>query len=216
MKRIFYVVLFFMCTSVLMAQQVQVQSSDVDQIIEDNILNFQHLFMGDIVDSNDIIHTNYKDGNFSYSLQFGTNNKIMVSQEGVNLFSEVIQFNLIGKGNEANLWSVGKNTISSVVQLGTGNVVNSFIENVENESKLVLARQLGRNNEINVALLNDNNPLRAAEIRQFGQGNKLSLVSDYDWQYSGISVTQRSGWNGQGMTVNLYQSAFSFPMVSNH
>lgn len=212
MKSIIFLSLFLLLIGFVSAQDnSEVVATDIDY----SILEFQDVFMknnqGSLNESDILLTLQNQNSNYVFAKQEGEGNLTSISQEGRGHFTELIQ---VQNNNKANIWSLGKFSVTSVIQDGEGNLLNSYIDNNKNQLKSVLARQYGNENEISVALLNDGSTMRAAELIQLGNKNTINLVSDYEWDYPGISVKQQSGSNGQGMTVNLYQSAFSFPMVS--
>lgn len=137
------------------------------------------------------VQTGYN--NVGYTFQAGTGHELILNQNGNN--------------NEANLWSLGKSTQNFVQQEGSGNFVNSYIENTSMDSRIATSIQIGDNNKINLQLtdMNAGNTLKGVAILQTGLGNSADLMLNYfDLPYLKVEQTG-------GATIQITHSAFYFP-----
>lgn len=108
-------------------------------------------------------------------------------------------------GNTANIWSVGHNIIQTVTQLGTGNEINSVIENSTPNIREAAMYQEGMNNTINVAVkgpwTGEGAEPDIISVRQEGIGFSVSALME---PYSKpVIVEQYNGWGG-GMDVQIH------------
>jgi hypothetical protein len=149
--------------------------------------------------SNQILSIQQEAGNNGYIEQTGDRHHTVLVQNGVS--------------NEANLWSMGRETFTMVSQSGDNNHVNSYIYNPGLTAKSATLVQNGSNNQIDFAFP-ENRGIAAAylpEIAYINQtGNDLGVTAVFD-SYSPIYIEQQAGAGG-GMKVVVTNSAFSFPM----
>ncbi|QIA08156.1 hypothetical protein [Draconibacterium halophilum] len=108
-------------------------------------------------------------------------------------------------GNIANIWSVGHNIIQTVTQLGSGNEINSLIENSTLNVREAQLYQEGMNNSINLAVKGPWNGAGAEpdmiSVKQEGIGFSVSALME---PYSKpVIVHQYNGWSG-GMDVQIH------------
>ena len=150
--------------------------------------------------SNVIISKQYNDKNEAYINQVGSGHAAVLVQKG--------------NGNEANLWSDGEMTISKAWQQGDDNTIYSFIKNKALIPKVAALIQVGNSNSIELALtgngfVSEGWP-KAAIIEQ--KGNDLEVVAKLDSYSSPFLIRQQSGTSGEGMSINISNSDFYFPM----
>ncbi len=149
--------------------------------------------------SNQVNLQQLKDQNVAYVKQVGTANFTYLLQSGI--------------GNEANLWSVGDYTSTSVFQEGNTNIINSYIDNQGMLFKSAVLIQQGNHNNIELALtgngyLAQGYP-KAAYIQQ--SGNNLEVIAKLDSYESPILIRQQSGMSNKGMSVTISNTDFYFP-----
>lgn len=149
--------------------------------------------------------------NMSVINQNGSHNYGYTEQSGYNLKSYI---NQSGNKNQSNLWSKGDQITISVDQQGDRNIVNAFIENIGIMSRSAMLRQSGMDNIIELSIvgsdISSSLGSQPISITQFGNQNNVSaLMENFG---SPIEITQTPGAGGQGMSVNVSNSAFSFPM----
>ncbi|MCH7414659.1 hypothetical protein MM213_14255 [Belliella sp. R4-6] len=153
---------------------------------------------------------NSNQSNISGINQNGSLNYGYVEQTGYSLRSFI---NQSGNRNQSNLWSKGDQISISVDQQGDKNVVNTYIENAGIMSRTALLSQLGSENIIELVLVGNNISTtlgsQPINISQFGNQNNVTAVMENFG--SPIEITQTPGAGGQGMSVNVSNSAFSFP-----
>jgi hypothetical protein len=142
--------------------------------------------------------------------QNGTGNSGLIEQNGSGLETKLWQYKT---SNEANLWSEGDNISVEVKQDGIDNSINSFIENYVLVSRSAYLLQQGNNNRIELALFGDVAPSvnDAQQVQITQTGNDHSVEAMLENSFAPISITQTPGVNGEGMQVNISNSAFSFP-----
>ena len=177
---------------------VNSSNSIIDQIGNDNNINVIQQQEGEL--SNVIISKQYSDKNNAYINQVGSGHASVLVQKG--------------NGNEANLWSDGEMTVSKAWQQGDDNTINSFIRNEALIPKVAALIQVGNSNNIELALtgngfVSEGWP-KAAIIEQ--KGNDLDVVAKLDSYSSPLLIRQQSGSSGEGMSVNISNSDFFFPM----
>ena len=166
-----------------------------------------------IDEANDFKATQNQQGNLQNGIlvnQNGTGNSGLIEQNGSGLETKLWQYKT---SNEANLWSEGDNISMEVKQDGIDNSINSFIENYFLVSRSAYLLQQGNNNRIELALFGDVAPsVNDAQQVQISQtGNDHSVEAMLENSFAPISITQTPGVNGEGMQVNISNSAFSFP-----
>ncbi len=143
--------------------------------------------------------------------QKGIGNDGYIEQMGSEIKTYLWQKNL---NNEANLWSVGKNILTSVKQDGEGNVINSYIENYGISSRSATFLQDGNRNRIDISLIGNGFENNLAEqtviINQYG--NQHEVEAHMEPFSAPIEINQYPGMGGEGMKVNISTSSFNFPM----
>ena len=190
----------------------------------------QELIEFHILDCNNQLNTNQ-----AYINQAGDGNDITVIQQNTGIISNIVfseqvsggnigyieqtgdahltVLNQSGQENEANIWSEGSLTYTQVEQFGSGNMVNSYIDNDGLLPKAALLQQNGNNNVIDFALLGNgclwNSWPKGAYIKQ--TGDNLEVTALFDSYQSPVYIEQQSGAGG-GMKINVSTTAFSFPM----
>lgn len=139
-------------------------------------------------------------GNAGYIEHAGSDLKTYLHQHGLN--------------NEANLWSVGTNILTSVKQDGQGNVIKSYIENYGVNLRSAALLQDGNQNTIDLSLKGNgfgNNLLeQIVIINQYG--NQHEVTAFIEPFSTPVEIKQYSGTGGEGMKVNISTSTFNFPM----
>lgn len=143
--------------------------------------------------------------------QNGTDNSAFINQTGSGLETKLWQYKL---SNKASLWSEGKDVAIEVKQDGIGNSINSFIENYVLVSRSAYLLQQGDNNRIELALFGDGIPVSgdAQQIQISQTGNNHRVDALLENIFDSLTIIQTPGVNGEGMQVNISNSAFSFPM----
>lgn len=142
-------------------------------------------------------------------------NLVMVNQDGIantgyiehsgsELTTHLWQYNI---GNEANLWLVGKNILTSVKQDGERNVVNSYIENDGVNKRSATFLQEGNYNRIDFSLRASHPMEQVAIINQYG--NQHQVEAHMEPSSAPVTIDQ---YGAEGMKVNVSTSAFNFPM----
>jgi len=142
--------------------------------------------------------------------QSGIGNIGYIQQSGSGMQTSLWQYK---SSNEANLWSEGENVTIEVKQDGNDNTINSFIENYSLVSRSAYLLQQGNNNQIQLALFGDGISLSgsAQQIQITQTGNDHSVDAILENSFAPITITQTPGVNGEGMQLNISNSAFSFP-----
>lgn len=143
--------------------------------------------------------------------QDGIRNSSYIKQTGSEIKTYLWQYNL---DNEANLWSIGKNILTSVKQQGEGNIINSYIENDGGNQRSATLLQRGNQNRIDLSLIGnefENNPIeQTAIINQFGNQHEVkAFIEPFT---APLEINQYSGMGGVGMKVEVSTSTFNFPM----
>ncbi|WP_320112648.1 hypothetical protein [Draconibacterium orientale] len=170
--------------------------------------------MDQIGNQNNLVSVQQQEGVFSnviISKQYNDKNEAYINQVGSGHASVLVQK---GNGNEANLWSDGEMTVSKAWQQGDDNTINSFIRNKALIPKVAALIQVGNSNNIELALtgngfVSEGWP-KAALIEQ--KGNDLEVVAKLDSYSSPLFIRQQSGTSGEGMSINISNSDFYFPM----
>jgi len=212
-------VLLLFTTLVLRAQQV-VSTDELQDLLNSaslqlenpDVRNFSLIRQIDQTNSISVIQN--QQGSLQNTVlvnQDGQLNAGYIEQNGYSLQTQLWQF---GSGNEASLWSEGNHINMEVKQDGNDNTINSFIENYVLVSRSAYLLQQGNNNRIELALFGDAVPTlsNAQELQISQTGNNHSLQANLENTFESFTVTQTAGINGEGMQVNISNSAFSFPM----
>lgn len=197
-----------------------ISEEEIVELINGHVLELNNLtnsnlsFIRQIGNKNTASSIQEKEGvvsNLVMINQDGIENTGYIEQTGSELKTFLWQNNLT---NEANLWSVGKNILTSVKQNGEGNVINSYIENYGVSSRSATFLQDGNRNRIDISLIGIGFENNLAEqtviINQFG--NQHEVKAHMEPLSSPIEINQYPGIGGEGMKVNISNSAFNFPM----
>ena len=136
--------------------------------------------------------------------QDGIANAGYIEHSGSELTTHLWQYNI---GNEANLWLVGKNILTSVKQNGERNVVNSYIENDGVNKRSATFLQEGNQNKIDFSLIGSHPMEQVAIINQYG--NQHQVEAHMEPSSAPVTIDQ---YGAEGMKVNVSTSAFNFPM----
>ena len=136
--------------------------------------------------------------------QDGIANAGYIEHSGSELTTHLWQYNI---GNEANLWLVGKNILTSVKQNGERNVVNSYIENDGVNKRSATFLQEGNYNRIDFSLRASHPMEQVAIINQYG--NQHQVEAHMEPSSAPVTIDQ---YGAEGMKVNVSTSAFNFPM----
>lgn len=139
-----------------------------------------------------------------FMTQYGIGNIGYTEQIGSELTTHLWQYNI---GNEANLWLVGKNILTSVKQDGERNVVNSYIENDGVNKRSATFLQEGNYNRIDFSLRASHPMEQVAIINQYG--NQHQVEAHMEPSSAPFTIDQ---YGAEGMKVNVSTSAFNFPM----
>jgi len=211
--------LFLLCFSIFATSQV-ITSEEMDDLLNsseiqvDNpvISNFLHIRQID--QANTFTAIQNQQGSMQNNIlanQNGTGNSGYIEQTGSGSETYLWQYK---SSNEANLWSEGDNIKIEVKQDGTSNTINSFVQNYYLESRAALLTQNGNNNRIDLAVFGNEIPsssdAQTISITQTGNNNGVEAFLENT--FSPIQITQTPGVNGEGMQINISNSAFSFPM----
>jgi len=139
--------------------------------------------------------------------QNGADNTGYIQQSGSGLQTSLWQYK---SSNEANLWSEGENVTQEVKQDGNDNTINSFIENYSLVSRSAYLLQQGNNNRIQLALFGDGIPQSndAQQVQITQTGNDHSVDAILENSFAPITITQTPGVNGEGMQLNISNSAW--------
>jgi minor curlin subunit len=137
-------------------------------------------------------------------------NIAFISQTGTGHNTIVMQ---TGSSNEANLYSDGIFTKTSVTQTGDNNSIFSNLSNNTLQLYSTFLKQKGNNNNIEITLLGDNVISHIESIVSVTQtGNNLHFSGTYNSPDVPIQINQKSGTGGAGMSVIVTTSAFYFPI----
>ena len=202
----------------LHAQEL-ISNEEMQDLLESTVIQLENPVISNfsvirqIDEANDFKATQNQQGNLQNGIlvnQNGTGNSGLIEQNGSGLETKLWQYKT---SNEANLWSEGDNISVEVKQDGIDNSINSFIENYFLVSRSAYLLQQGNNNRIELALFGDVAPsVNDAQQVQISQtGNDHSVEAMLENSFAPISITQTPGVNGEGMQVNISNSAFSFP-----
>lgn len=150
-------------------------------------------------------------GNQILTDQSGSSNTGYIKQVGELHFTKLMQN---GIGNEANIWQKGQKVAGEISQKGSNNFINSYVDNQLFLPKVTKLEQIGISNSIEIALTGNgcwsNSWPLAALIEQ--NGNNHSISAKLESFSSPVLINQQSGPTGEGMKINISNSAFYFPM----
>lgn len=180
----------------------------------DNLPNSNLSFIRQVGEENSATSIQEKEGlvaNLVMISQEGISNASYIEQTGSELTTYLWQYNI---ANEANLWSIGKNILTTVKQTGDGNIINSYIENDGINLRSASLLQEGNDNRIDLSLKGDgfgNNPIeQTVIINQFGNHHEvIAIMRPFSVP---LEIKQTSGTNGEGMKIDVSTSTFNFPM----
>lgn len=180
----------------------------------DNDFNSSLSFIRQIGNENNATSIQKKEGivsNLTMISQDGIGNAGYIGQIGSELKTYLWQYNL---SNEANLWSVGGNIMTSVIQDGEENIINSYIENYGVNLRSATLIQNGNHNRIDLSLNGNgfiNNLVeQTVTINQYGNQHEVKAFME---PFSvPVEINQYSGARGEGMKVDISTSTFNFPM----
>lgn len=219
LKQYILFILIFLAASELGAQQV-ISDEEMQDLLngslmqKDNPTISNFLVIRQIDMANDVTALQKQTGNLQNNIlvnQDGGSNIGYIEQTGSGLETYLWQ---LGSKNEANLWSEGENIKVELKQQGSDNLVNGFVNNYHLESRTALLLQKGRNNRIELALFGDGIPktgdAQMISISQNGIGH--SVIALMENVFVPIKITQTPANRGQGMQLNISNSAFAFPM----
>lgn len=191
---------------------VELLSGHVLQL--NNQANNNISFIQQIGDKNTAISIQNQEGIASNSIninQKGIGNEGYIEQTGSDLNTYLLQYN---RTNEANLWSIGENIFTSVKQDGERNIVNSYIENYGANLRSTKLLQQGNQNIIDLSLrgngFENNSFEQTVIINQFG--NQHQVTAFIEPFSAPIEINQYPGNAGEGMKIDISNSAFNFPM----
>ena len=211
--------LLFIAATGLTAQQVisdeEMQDLLNNRVIQvDNPIISNFLLIRQIDQANSFTAIQNQQGSLQNNIlvnQDGAGNTGYLEQTGSGLETYLWQYQ---SSNMASLWSEGENVKVEVKQDGSENTINSFIENYYLVSRSAYLVQKGNNNRIDLALFGDEVPsvADAQEVQISQTGNNHSVEAILENSFAPINITQTAGVNGEGMQVNISNSAFSFPM----
>ncbi|WP_321995847.1 hypothetical protein [Draconibacterium orientale] len=215
---IVFLCFFLFANYVLIAQQV-ITGEEMQDLLNSSELLIENPFISNsslvrqIDQANSFTAIQNQQGSLQNNIlvnQNGIQNSGYINQTGSGLETKLWQYKT---SNEANLWSEGDNISVEVKQDGIDNSINSFIENYVLVSRSAYLLQQGNNNRIELALFGDVAPsVNDAQQVQISQtGNDHSVEAMLENSFAPISITQTPGVNGEGMQVNISNSAFSFP-----
>lgn len=199
--------------------QELISNEEMQDLLESTVIQLENPVISNfsvirqIDEANDFKATQNQQGNLQNGIlvnQNGTGNSGLIEQNGSGLETKLWQYKT---SNEANLWSEGDNISVEVKQDGIDNSINSFIENYFLVSRSAYLLQQGNNNRIELALFGDAVPSvnDAQQVQITQTGNDHSVEAMLENSFAPISITQTPGVNGEGMQVNISNSAFSFP-----
>ena len=220
MKKIITLLSLIILVGMLPITGQDISEAEVVELINVNILqlgnqtNSNLSFIRQVGDENRSISIQEQEGvvpNLLMMNQEGIRNSSYIEQTGLEIQTYLWQYNL---ANEANVWSVGKNIMTSVKQNGERNLVNSFIENYGVSLRSAMLLQEGNQNRIDLSLKGDgfsnNRTEQTVIINQYGNQNEVQAFME---PFSApIEINQYPGFRGEGMKVNISTSTFNFPM----
>lgn len=210
--------LFLLAAGGLSAQSI-ISDAEMQDLLNSNeiqldnpiISNFMLIRQIDQDNTIDVIQN--QQGNLQNTIllnQNGAENFGFIQQSGSGLGTSLWQYK---SSNDANLWLEGENVTVEAKQDGDDNSINSFIENYSLVSRSAYLLQQGNNNRIQLALIGDGIPLSsdAQQVQITQTGNDHSVDAMLENSFAPITITQTPGVNGEGMQLNISNSAFSFP-----
>lgn len=218
MKTIIAILLIAFIANSVISQEIpddlEQEIPEVEAFILEWINNSNVSVISQTGETNSIISIQHQNGNLANAIlsdQSGISNSGYLNQSG-SLNQTFLKQN--GNGNEANIWSSGQQIFTGAIQMGSNNKLNSYIENQGVLPKAAVIKQNGSNNTVELALLgngwmSDSWP-KAAAITQ--NGNNLEFSAKLESFSSPVLINQQSGQTGEGMKINISNSAFYFPM----
>jgi len=227
MKRyLTFLVVFVLAGPLLTVSAQENASEDVEELlkgqvkVENELLYPNQTVISQSGYSNTIKTVQEQQGAFQNSLEAiqrdGSQNAY-IEQTGTGLQTTLLQGNGYfeyvnggqvpqeNAGNTANIWSLGHNIIQNVTQLGTGNKINSLVENSTLNVREAQLYQEGMNNSIDLAVkgpwTGEGAEPNMILVKQEGIGFSVSALME---PYSKpVIVHQYNGWSG-GMDVQIH------------
>lgn len=171
---------------------------------ENEMINFNRAFINQIGYYNiikSIQHQEGTSGNLIDASQQIENQSAYIEQLGTGLKTILRQENA---GNAANIRSFGQNITQIVTQTGTGNMINSWIENSTMNAKEARLYQQGMNNVINLSVKGalKGEGMEPIPIAITQEGNDFMVSALMDPYAKPIEVHQYNGMAG-GMEVQI-------------
>lgn len=222
-NRFHFLVLLALVFPLMMYGQTEQESNnsqEIQELINSHILNLGNGQIGNVSRIQQV--GNQNDATIIQELASEQVNRAVINQNGSSNYGYLEQtgyalggvINQIGSGNQSNIWSRGDQVSVFSEQHGDRNVINSYIENLGIMSRSAMLRQIGNDNRIDLSLVgSDFIPTgldQPINISQFGNQNSVNaLMENFG---NPINITQDPGLGGQGMSINISNSAFSFPM----
>jgi hypothetical protein len=227
MKRYLTFLTVFVLTGLFFSVSAQENASkDVEELlkgqvkVENELLYPNQAVINQSGYSNTIKTVQEQQGAFQNSLeaiQHDGNQNAYIEQTGTGLQTNLLQENEYFEyanggrvpeenlGNTANIWSVGHNIIQTITQRGSGNEINSVIENSTPNMREASLYQEGMRNTIDLAVkgpwTGESAEPPLISVKQEGVGFSVSALMD---PYSKpVIVHQYNGWSG-GMDVQIH------------
>ena len=213
MKKIIVLVLLIVFAGALPIIGQIVSEEEVVELLNGHILQLDNKtnknlsFVRQVGSKNSAVSIQEQEGivsNLVMINQDGIANTGYIEHSGSELTTHLWQYNI---GNEANLWLVGKNILTSVKQNGERNVVNSYIENDGVNKRSATFLQEGNQNRIDFSLIGSHPMEQVAIINQYG--NQHQVEAHMEPSSDPLIINQHGA---EGMKVNVSTSAFNFPM----
>ena len=213
MKKFIVLVLLIVCARAIPIIGQVVSEEEVVELLNGHILQLDNQtnknlsFVRQVGIKNSAVSIQEQGGivsNLVMMNQDGIANAGYIEHSGSELTTHLWQYNI---GNEANLWLVGKNILTSVKQNGERNVVNSYIENDGVNKRSATFLQEGNQNKIDFSLIGSHPMEQVAIINQYG--NQHQVEAHMEPSSAPFTIDQHGA---EGMKVNVSTSAFNFPM----
>lgn len=192
----------------------ELSENELEWLENNGLLSTNFSSVSQIGNNNSIVAIQQQEGVLSNTLisrQYQSENSGYIKQVGEAHSTLLVQN---GTGNEANIWSEGDLTLTQTWQQGNDNTINSYIDNRGILPKAAALVQIGNNNNIELALIGNgfawNGWPKAASVTQ--EGNNLEVVAKLDAYRSPLLIKQQSGTSGGGMSINISNTDFYFPM----
>jgi hypothetical protein len=227
MKKTFLLLVVFALAGILSIVSAQENASkDVEELlkgqvkVENELLYPNQAVISQSGYSNTIKTVQEQQGalqNSLESVQRDGNQVAYIEQTGTGLQTTLLQANedfeyanggLIpeeNSGNTANIWSLGHNIIQTVTQLGSGNEINSVIENSTANMREAVLYQEGMRNTIDLAVkgpwTGEGAEPDMISVKQEGVGFSVSALMEPYSKH--VIVHQYNGWSG-GMDVTIH------------